>query len=42
MGNFTLHYVLLGMQREGLLRQDKLVIGSWCDNYLYSIFVSDI
>lgn len=27
----------VGMQREGLLRQDKLVRGSWRDSYLYSV-----
>jgi len=31
----------VGMQREGLLRQDKLVRGSWRDSYLYSILGSD-
>ncbi len=32
----------VGMQREGLLRQDKQVRGSWRDSYLYSILDSDI
>lgn len=32
----------VGMRREGLLRQDKLVRGSWRDSYLYAILASDI
>ncbi len=32
----------VGMQREGLLRQNKLMRGSWRDSYLYSILDSDI
>lgn len=31
----------VGMQREGLLRQDKLVRGAWRDSYFYSILNSD-
>lgn len=27
----------IGMKREGLLRQDKLVRGAWRDSYLYAI-----
>lgn len=32
----------VGMLREGLLRQDKLVRGSWRDSYLYSILEGDL
>tara|TARA_E500000318_G_scaffold31082_1_gene30834 strand:+ start:633 stop:740 length:108 start_codon:yes stop_codon:yes gene_type:complete len=31
----------VGMQREGLLRQDKLMRGASRDSYLYSILNSD-
>lgn len=31
----------VGMLREGMLRQDKLVRGTWRDSYLYSILASD-
>lgn len=31
-----------GMQREGLLRHEKLIRGVWRDSYLYSILESDI
>ena len=31
----------VGMVREGLLREDKLVRGRWRDSYMYSILASD-
>lgn len=30
-----------GMQREGILRQDKNIRGEWCDSYIYSILVQE-
>ena len=31
----------VGMTREGLLREDKLVRGQWRDSYMYSMLDSD-
>ncbi len=32
----------VGMIQEGLLRQDKLVRGQWCDSFLYAILAGDV
>ncbi len=32
----------VGMIQEGLLRQDKLVRGQWCDSFLYAILEGDV
>ena len=31
----------LGMRREGLLREDKLIRGTWRDSYLYAILAQE-
>jgi [ribosomal protein S5]-alanine N-acetyltransferase len=31
----------LGMQREGLLRQNVWIRGAWCDSYLYAILAHE-